>query len=70
MSAEEQLNKQRALTTALLKQVGEPGLCRGCHATIYWVEHCNGNVAPYNPDGSSHFATCPDANKFRGRNKT
>ena len=41
--------------------------CKGknCTALIYWG-HIFGKKHPFNPDGSSHFDTCPDAHNFRG----
>lgn len=52
----------------LLKQLGDPGRCRGCAAKIYWVvskRSKTGRPSPYDPDGISHFATCPQAAAFR-----
>lgn len=44
-----------------------PARCRfrGCHAPIYWVRQESGSFMPCNLDGSSHFASCPGAAKFR-----
>jgi len=39
--------------------------CRGCGAIIYWIVTRNGKRMPVNPDGTSHFSTCPEAGKFR-----
>ena len=52
---------------ALLKVVGDEGVCRDCLAPIYWVVTKASRRAPYNPDASSHFATCPKADEFRRR---
>ncbi len=49
----------------LLKQIGEPGTCKGCGAAIYWVQHRNRKRAPYTASGLSHFADCPAASKFK-----
>lgn len=38
--------------------------CRGCHAKIKWGR-LEGKPHPYNPDGESHFTTCPKAKEFR-----
>jgi hypothetical protein len=46
---------------------GTPGKCRGCGAEIYWVETKSGKNMPVNRDGTSHFATCPKADEFRGK---
>ncbi len=45
--------------------------CSGdtCTADIYWGKNAQDNPHPYNADGSSHFSTCPDAAKFRGKVK-
>jgi hypothetical protein len=42
-----------------------PGVCRGCRAEIVWLRQRNNRMHPYNPDGTSHFATCPKADEFR-----
>jgi hypothetical protein len=39
--------------------------CRSCHATIFWGETPNGRRAPFDPDGQSHFITCPDRRAWR-----
>lgn len=39
----------------------DPSRCRGCKAIIYWVRTTNDKNKPINPDGTSHFATCPTA---------
>lgn len=50
----------------LLRHAGSAGHCRGCGAPIFWVRHIDsGRNAPYNFDGSNHFATCPGADQFR-----
>lgn len=56
--------------TQLLKVIGNPGTCGsigrpGCGAMIYWAVSKNGARLPLNPDGTSHFATCPNAREFR-----
>ena len=33
--------------------------CRDCGAEIFWAETKNGKKMPLDPDGNSHFATCP-----------
>lgn len=42
-----------------------PKECRSCHAPILWVTTHRGKRAPINPDGSAHFATCPQADAWR-----
>lgn len=39
--------------------------CRACRATIFWIVTGLGKRMPVNPDGTSHFATCPNAADFR-----
>jgi hypothetical protein len=45
----------------------QPGACRSCGAPVMWVETKRGKRAPLNPDGTSHFATCPQAASWRKR---
>jgi hypothetical protein len=44
-----------------------PALCRGCRVTIYWIKTLKGKNMPVNPDGTSHFSNCPQAQTFRRR---
>jgi hypothetical protein len=39
--------------------------CRSCHAPIEFWETPNGKMIPLNDDCTAHFATCPEADKFR-----
>ncbi len=55
----------QANITALLKNIGDPGQCRGCQAPIWWVTHRNGRKTPYDADGTNHFITCPAAKDFK-----
>lgn len=42
------------------------GECRSCHAPVTWARHSRtGSRAPFNPDGISHYATCPQAPDWR-----
>lgn len=41
------------------------GHCRSCLAAVLWCYTPAGRKAPANPDGSSHFATCPDGPAWR-----
>lgn len=43
------------------------GSCRACGAPLAWCLTRAGKRAPLNPDGTSHFATCPEASRFRTR---
>ena len=54
--------RQRMLT--LLKQLGEPGHCRGCNADVYWVTGKRSAV-PVTPTGLNHFVDCSAADQFR-----
>jgi hypothetical protein len=54
----------------ILVAVGEPGVCKGCGAAIYWLQHANGKRAPYTPEGLNHFADCREAARFRSRKKS
>lgn len=44
-----------------------PAQCRSCHAEVMWATTPAGKRAPLNRDGTSHFATCPQANDWRKR---
>ena len=57
--------KQAQAITALLKAIGEPGVCRGCYAEIVWVTHRNGKKTPYTPAGLNHFVHCPKREQFK-----
>lgn len=40
--------------------------CRSCYAPVLWCVHDRrGSRAPFDPDGTSHFATCVDAASWR-----
>lgn len=41
------------------------GRCRSCLAEILWCITPAGRKAPVDPDGRSHFATCPHADEWR-----
>jgi hypothetical protein len=43
------------------------GRCRSCGAEMLWVVTRNGRHAPYDRDGKSHFASCPEAKAWRKR---
>ena len=49
----------------LLKSVGDEGVCKGCLAKILWVRHRNAKVVPYDPDGTNHFVSCADRERFK-----
>lgn len=39
--------------------------CRSCRAPIHWIVTAAGKRMPVNPDGTSHFADCPNAATHR-----
>ncbi len=40
--------------------------CRSCGARVAWLKTVKtGSLAPVNPDGTSHFGTCPDGPAWR-----
>lgn len=39
--------------------------CRSCNDPIAWIVTASGKKMPCNPDGTSHFSTCPDAAAHR-----
>ena len=41
--------------------------CRSCSAPIVWCKTPAGKRAPVNPEGTSHFSTCPQADRWRRR---
>lgn len=49
--------------------IGSTGECRSCPETIIWIKTPAGKAAPYNPDGTSHFATCPGSSRWKGRTR-
>jgi len=54
----------------LMKLIGNPGVCgnenrKGCGQPIWWITTKTRTPAPLNPDGTPHFATCPNALEFK-----
>jgi hypothetical protein len=46
--------------------VGTPvAACKSCGAGIHWIKTAKGKNMPVDPDGTSHFATCPNADQHR-----
>jgi hypothetical protein len=41
--------------------------CKSCGAGIYWIRTAAGKAMPCDPDGTSHFASCPQADQHRKR---
>ena len=47
-----------------------PTSCRSCGATVLFLRATrSGKSSPIDPDGKSHFATCPDAPHWRARHR-
>lgn len=44
---------------------GNIGHCRSCGAPIMWARTPSGGLGPLDHDGKSHFATCPQADRWR-----
>jgi hypothetical protein len=38
-----------------------------CGGTVYWVTNRRGQRRPVNPDGTSHFVTCPALERVRSQ---
>lgn len=43
--------------------------CSSCKAPIYWVLTEKRSACPVDPDGASHFTTCPNANQHSKRTR-
>ena len=41
--------------------------CLGCDKLIYWIRTERGASMPVNVDGTPHWGTCPEADRFRGK---
>ena len=41
--------------------------CLGCDKHIYWIKTERGAAMPVNTDGTPHWGTCPEADRFRGK---
>lgn len=39
--------------------------CRSCKAPVFWIVTARDRKMPVDHDGTSHFATCPNAAKHR-----
>jgi len=42
-----------------------PAKCKGCGAQIFWQRTKAGKLTPADPDGTSHWATCPKVAMFK-----
>lgn len=63
--AEACVQAQAEAMKKLIDLIGDPGICRGCGARIYWVEHRNGKKVPYTSFGLNHFVNCPERERFK-----
>jgi hypothetical protein len=62
----------RKIIAELLRHAGVEGVCKGpnCGQKIIFVFHRDtGKLTPYNQDGTSHFASCPDRELFHKSRK-
>lgn len=49
----------------------DQGTCRSCGASVFWLKSdATGKITIWNPDGVSHFATCPNASQHRTQTST
>lgn len=53
----------------LLKVIGSKSKCKGCYADIYWVKTPGGKNMPVDIDGTPHWASCPQAEDFKKRQR-
>ena len=44
--------------------------CQTCGAPIRWSWTKTGKKTPVNPDGTSHWGTCPQAQEWRGKTRS
>ncbi len=44
---------------------GKVGKCSGCGAMVYWFATRAGKDTPVNMDGTTHWATCPQRERFK-----
>lgn len=49
----------------LMEIIGNPSTCRGCGDPIWWITTKYKKAMPLNNDLTLHFASCPEARKFR-----
>ena len=59
------LSGDRDVEPDLTEDLGDPGECRACGAKIFWQKTEAGKNTPVNPDGTTHWATCPKAELFK-----
>jgi len=57
------------MTTFQIPEGTQPKKCNGCAAQIYWVKTEKGKFMPCDEDGTPHWATCPNAKKFKKEKK-
>lgn len=64
-----------AALIGLLNKIGQPERapwqqsdlrrCASCKGLILWIKTKSGKASPIDLDGETHWATCPDAAKFK-----
>jgi len=64
-----EINSEMKKTERLLSWIGDPTVCKGCGAKIYWIVTKNKKPMPIDPDGEPHHATCPKVDDFRRKNE-
>ena len=77
LNASEQLRyRAEGAMRLLLGLAGDIAECKGCGATVYFVKHRTKNkdgsnkTGIYNPDGISHYATCPKSGDYKVRQRS
>lgn len=58
--------ERKAVTFAIPPGTPERS-CASCGAPMFWLKTKTGRSMPVNPDGTSHFASCPQATQWRNR---
>lgn len=65
MMAENVSDLQKNIINFLKVIGGSESQCRSCGAVIWWIMTKNKKSAPVNGDLTSHFATCPQSQRWR-----
>lgn len=63
-----EITSLRRRIAKILSESGEVSRpCRACGKQLTFVRTPQGRLAPYEADGTNHFETCPEAERFRRR---
>jgi hypothetical protein len=64
-----EVERLRKNILGLLNRAAGYSHCRAqeCRAEVWFLKHLDGTTGVYNADGSSHFTTCANPNRFRSR---